>query len=120
MENGFSIKLYGDEYKNCFIHNSYYVNGDLKLSLFGKKELNEETEHFADITLEQNKKHLMDDEIVVDYRFKPELIPQLIELGILLEQTGICVVNGDIYPIYKIDVLELIERQFQMQELVAV
>lgn len=42
-----------------------------------------QTAHFADITLDQNSRMLKEDEIVVDCKYKPKMIPQLIKLGIL-------------------------------------
>ena len=46
------------------------------------------------------------------------MISQLIDLGILKEQTGICVINSSIYPIYAIDLSNIIANQYCMQELV--
>lgn len=119
MESGFSFELYETVFENCFIFSSRYKNGNLQLSLFGVDPETNQTAHFADITLEQNRRVLKENEIVVDCRFKPTLIPQLIELGILKQQTGICVVEGSIYPIYTIDLTRLGEIQYCMQELVA-
>ena len=93
--------------------------GNLQLSLFGIDPKTNEIAHFADITLDQNKRLLKDNEIVVDCRFKPTMIPQLIDLGILKEQTGICVINASIYPIYTIDLTRICANQYCMQELVA-
>jgi hypothetical protein len=119
MKSGFSFELYEMVFKNCFIHSSNYKNGNLQLSLFGvDPELNE-TAHFADITLDQNRKVLKENEIVVDCKYKPTLIPQLKNLGILKEQTGICVENSSIYPIYTIDFSKTQTNQYCMQELVA-
>jgi len=119
MENGFDFELYEIIFKNCFIHSSIYSNGNLQLSLFGTDETTNETAHFADITLEQNHKVLKENEIVVDCIYKPTLIPQLKDLGILKEQTGTCIVNSNIYPIYTIDFTKISEKQYSMQELVA-
>ena len=119
MDSGFSFELYEMVFENCFIHSSYYENGNLQLSLFGIDPETNETAHFADITLDQNKRFLKENEIVVDCRFKPTMIPQLIDLGILKEQTGICVVNSCIYPIYTIDLTRIEANQYCMQELVA-
>ena len=119
MESGFSFELYERVFENCFIHSSYYKNGNLQLSLFGNDSETNEIAHFADITLEQNKKLLGENEIVVDCTYKPTLIPQLLELGILQEQTGLYVVGLNIYPIYKIDLSNLIQKQYVMQKLVA-
>jgi len=99
MESDFNFELYEMVFENCFIHNSYYKNGNLQLSLFGVNTETNETAYFVDITLDQNKKLLKENEIVVDCKFKPTMIPQLVDLGILKEQTGICVVNSNIYPI---------------------
>ena len=57
MKSGFNFKLYETVFKNCFIFSSRYKNGNLQLSLFGKEQETNETAHFADITLEQNKKN---------------------------------------------------------------
>ena len=47
------------------------------------------------------------------------MIPQLIKLGILKKQTGICVLGNCIYPIYTIDFTRIGEIKYCMQELVA-
>ena len=119
MKGGFCFELYGTHFTDCFIHASRYTNGNLQLSLFGVDPVINETCHLADITLEQNKNILKDSKIVVDSKYKPELIPQLIDLGILKEQTGICVINASIYPIYTIDLTRICANQYCMQELVA-
>ncbi len=119
MKSGFDFELYETLFTNCFIHSSNYSNGDLQLSLFGTDPAINEIAHFADITLEQNSKMLSENEIVVDCKFKPTLIPQLINLGILKEQIGICAINGTIYPIYTIDETMVNKKQYCMQELVA-
>lgn len=54
-----------------------------------------------------------------DCLYKPTLIPQLMNLGILKEQVGICVISGVIYPIYTIDLSKIKQKQYNMQELVA-
>lgn len=119
MESGFSFELYEMVFENCFIHSSRYKNGNLQLSLFGIDPETNQTAHFVDITLDQNTRYLKENEIVVDCRFKPTMIPQLIDLGILKEQTGICVVNASIYPIYTIDLTRIVANQYCMQKLVA-
>lgn len=119
MKSGFKFELYEMVFSNCFIHSSYYKNGNLKLSLFGVNPKTNETEDFADITLEQDKQLLKENEIVVDCKFKPTMINQLVDLGILKEQTGICVVNSSIYPIFTIDFTGINTNQFCVQELVA-
>lgn len=117
MESGFSFELYEMVFENCFIHSSYYKNGNLQLSLFGTDPKTNETAHFADITLDQ-KKILKQNEIVVDCRFKPTLIPQLLDLGIIQEQTGIIVAKGGIYPVYKVAPDRVSAKQYcYMQEL---
>ena len=118
MENGFSFELYEMVFENCFIHSFSYNNGKLQLSLFGVDPETNETAHFADITLEHNK-ILRENEIVVDCRFKPTLIPQFLVLGILKKQVGICVKNAMIYPIYTVDLSKIVEKQYCMHELVA-
>ena len=119
MKNGFSFELYETIFTNCFLHSSRYSNGDLQLSLFGIDPATNETAHFADISLEQNSKVLGEDEIVVDCKFKPTLIPQLLELGIIKNQTGICVVNNSIYPIYTIDTSKVQKNYCYAEELIA-
>lgn len=117
MRNGFDFELYGETFKNCFIFITKYVNGNLHLSLFGTDPKICQTAHFADITLEQNSRKLKENEIVVDCEYKPELIPQLKELGILKEQVGICVVNFTIYPVYTVNLDILNSKQYCEQEL---
>lgn len=119
MEGGFRFELYEKIFENCFIHSSYYKNGSIQLSLFGVDPATNQVAHFADITLEQNRKILKENEIVVDCIYKPTLIPQLKDLGILKSQTGICAINSSIYPIYTIDFSKILENQYYMQELVA-
>ena len=119
MVQGFSFELYETIFDNCFIHTSKYSNGNLQLSLFGTDPETNETTHFADITLEQNRRVLKENEIVVDCKYKPTLIPQLIKLGILKNQVGICVINSTIYPIYTIDLNKISEKKYCMQELIA-
>lgn len=119
MECGFNFELYEMVFENCFIHSSRYKNGNLQLSLFGIEPETNQTAHFADITLEQNKKLLKENEIVVDCKYKPTFIPQLKELGILKEQVGVCVLGNSIYPIYTIDLTKVGAVQYCMQELVA-
>ncbi len=119
MKNGFDFELYETIFTNCFIHSSRYVNGNLQLSLFGTDSTTNETSHFADITLEQNSIKLKENEIVVDCKYKPTLIPQLQDLGILEKQVGICAINFMLYPIYTIDLTMIQENCYCMQELVA-
>ena len=119
MKSGFTFELYEMIFKNCFIHSSNYKNGNLQLSLFGTDPETNETAHFADISLEQNRRKLKDDEVIVDYMFKPTLIPQLKNLGILKEQTGVYADKSAIYPIYTIDYSKIQAKKYCMQELVA-
>lgn len=119
MEYGFDFELYEMVFKNCFIHSSTYPNGNLQLSLFGKDPVLDQTAHFADITLKQESKRLANDEIIVDCKYKPSLIPQLIKLGILKTQIGIYAKNLCLYPIYKIDLDKVMENKYQIHELVA-
>ena len=119
MKDGFSFELYGTIFTNCFLHSSRYSNGNIQFSLFGTDSIINETAHFADITLEQNKKLLGEDEIVVDCKFKPTLIPQLLKLGIIKNQTGICVVNNSIYPIYTINSDKIQKNYCYVEELIA-
>lgn len=119
MESDFNFELYEMVFENCFIHNSYYKNGNLQLSLFGINLETDEVEHFVDITLEQNRRLLKENEIIVDCKYKPTLISQLKDLGILKEQTGVFAINSTIYPIYTIDLSTVLAHQYCMQELVA-
>lgn len=115
MKNGFNFELYETKFTNCFIHSSFYASGNLQLSLFGINPELDEIAHFADITLEQNKIRLKENEIVVDFKFKSNFIPQLKSLGILQEQTGICAIGKMLYPIYTIDLNKISQRQYCMQ-----
>jgi len=119
MESGFNFYLYETEFTNCFVHTSRYSNGNLQLSLFGVDSKTCEMEHFADITLEQNQRILESNKVIVDYMFKDNFIPQLKDLGILKEQTGICVINSAIYPIYTVDFTKISENKYCVQELIA-
>lgn len=119
MESGFNFELYEMVFENCFIYSSRYKNGNLQLSLFGVDPETNEMAHFADITLEQNKRVLRENEIVVDCKYKPTMIPQLIKLGVLKAQTGICVINSTIYPVYTINLVNVNSKEYCMQELIA-
>lgn len=119
MESGFDFELYETLFTNCFILSSRYDNGNLQLSLFGTDPATNETAHLADITLNQNNRILSDGRIVVDCKYKPTMIPQLINLGILKEQVGICAIKDSLYPIYTIDKTMVNQKQYCMQELVA-
>lgn len=119
MENGFSFECYDTIYEKCFIHRSKYSNGNLQLSLFGIDLAIGDVAHFADITLEQNIRELAKNEIIVDCKFKPTFVPQLIELGILKEQVGIYVANSMFYPIYTVDFEKINEKEYALQNLVA-
>lgn len=117
MKSGFSFELYETIFENCFINSSKYKNGNLQLSLFGTDPTISEVQHFADITLEQYNKILKNNEIVVDCKYKPTLIPQLIKLGILKQQVGVYVEGCNLYPIYIIDLDKCKENYYCMQVL---
>lgn len=119
MKGGFCFELYGTHFTDCFIHASRYTNGNLQLSLFGVDPVINETCHLADITLEQNKNILKDSKIVVNSKYKPELIPQLIDLGILVEQVGVFVDKNTIYPIFTIDLSKIKQNSYAQLELIA-
>lgn len=119
MKSGFDFELYETLFTNCFILSSRYTNGNLQLSLFGTDPATNETAHFVDITLNQNNRVLRENQIIVDFKYKPTMIPQLIKLGILKEQVGICAIKDTIYPIYTIDKTIVNQKQYCMQELVA-
>lgn len=103
MECGFDFKIYGTVFKDCFINYSMYDNGKMKLSLFGSEKGEEDTSHFADITLDSKKLRLSQDEIVVDNKFKTDFVPQLIKLGIIKEMVSVCKIGGTEYPIHKVN-----------------
>ncbi len=119
MGNGFSFEMYETLFEGCFIHSSRYKNGNLQLSLFGYDTNVNQIAHLADITLNQNKRILANNEIIVNCRFKPTLIPQLIELGIIKKQVGIFAYKNMLYPIYTIDQAKIKANSYRMQELVA-
>lgn len=119
MNNGFNFSLYGRLFKNCFIEYSTYRNGDLQLSIFGMDTTTKEIAHLTDITLEQNCVNLGNNEVVVNNRFKPTLVPQLENLGILKEKLRMCIVNDVFYPIYSIDLSKLNENRYYLYDMVA-
>lgn len=119
MKGGFCFELYKTIFKNCFIEASRYSNGNLQLSLFGVDPAINETSHFVDITLEQSKKIFDDNQIIVDTKYKPEIIPQLIDLGILIEQVGRFVEKNTIYPIFTIDLSKTKQNSYEQLELIA-
>ena len=119
MENGFDFEMYETIFKNCFINCSSYTNGNLQLSLYGVDPNVEQISHFADITLEQDSVKLQENEIVVNNRFRPTLVPQLEDLGILKEKVRVCIINNTFYPIYTIDYSNVMENCYHLQELVA-
>lgn len=119
MRSGFRFELYDMVFNNCFIHSSNYKNGNLQLSLFGIDPKTNETAHFADITLDQNSKVLKDDEVVVDFMYKPNFIEQLEKIGILKEKVGACPFKSALYPIYKIDLKRRKAVEYQIPELIA-
>lgn len=119
MKSGFDFELYGEIFKNCFIFVSRYANKNLQLSLFGTDPNTNETSHLADITLDQNSKKLKQNEIVVNCLYRPTVIPQLLKLGILKKQVGICIVSLTIYPVYTVDFSKINLMQYSEPELLA-
>ena len=119
MESGFDLEMYETVFINCFIECSRYANGNLKLSLYGTDVKTEETAHFADITLENNKIRLPENEVIVDNRFKPTLIPQLKKLGILKDKLSMCIVNDTFYPIYSINYSNVLKNRYRLLDLIA-
>ncbi|MEE0768521.1 MAG: hypothetical protein UIT70_01410 [Clostridia bacterium] len=117
MKNGFSFNLFETLFENCFIECSNYKNGNLQLSLYGVDPVVNQIAHFADITLDQNNVKLAENEIVVNNRFRPTLIPQLKNLGILKEKLGMCIVNNYFYPIYSIDLSNVKVNGYYLHEL---
>lgn len=118
MKSGFSFEFYEKVYENCFIHISNYVNGNLQLSLFGVDPDTEEMRNFTDITLDQNSWEISKNDIVVDCLYNTSFVPQLKELGILKEQTGICPVNNSIYPVYSLNFDKIKELSYEIENLV--
>lgn len=123
-QSGFEFEMYETIFDDCFIDRSMYANGNLKLSLYGKDVKNGNTayfntEHFADITLEQDRYKLPLNEVIVDNYYKPSLIPQLQSLGILKDMLGMCYVKGKLYPKYSLNIDKVIAKSFKMPSLVA-
>lgn len=119
MRSGFDLESYGETFKNCFIESSSYKNGNLQLSLYGLDTNVNQISHFADITLNQNVVDLADNTIIVDNKFKPTLVPQLIKLGILAEKIKMCIIDNVFYPIYKIDFSKINSQRYYETELLA-
>ena len=119
MRSGFDLELYGETFKNFFIESSSYKNGNLQLSLYGLDTNVNQISHFADITLNQNVVDLADNTIIVDNKFKPTLVPQLIKLGILAEKIKMCIIDNVFYPIYKIDFSKINSQRYYETELLA-
>ena len=103
MENGFNFEMYEIIFRNCFIERSTYKNGNLQLSMYGLDPEVNQISHFADITLEQNSIPLRKNEIIVNNHFRPTLIPQLKNLGILKKKLGMCMIHNTLYPIYTVN-----------------
>ena len=116
LKERFQIILYDKLYKNCFLHLSKYINGDLKISIFGEEPEISQTAHFMDITLEQNSIELEKNQIVVDNYLKNDLIKQLKELGILKREIGTCIVECIRYPIYEIKLKDLQKFTYEMEQ----
>ena len=116
---GFNFEMYNTIFTNCFIHSSYYSNGNLQLSLFGEDPNSNEVSHFADITLEQNLFNLKDNEIIVNSKFKPTLVPQLKKLGILTAVVDSHILNNRLIPIYSVDFSTITENSYYIDNLVA-
>lgn len=119
MKTGFDFEIYGTVFKSCFIEASRYVNGNLQLSLYGLDSNVNQVTHLIDITLDQNIKQLPKNQIVVNDRFNPTLVPQLENLGILKEKLNVCIINNHFYPIYSFDFSKVLENCYYLQELVA-
>ena len=103
----FSLSVYNKIFTECFLHFSRYVNDDLQVSVFGIDPDTDLMGHFLDISLEQNSIELLENEIIVDHRYKPEIIEQLEDLGILKEKVRMCIINLTMYPVYSLDVPKL-------------
>jgi len=119
MKNGFEFKFCETNYQNCFIEYSTYLNGNLKLSLYGLDPKIKQIAHLLDITLENNKTKLPKNQIIVNHHFRPTLVKQLENLGILKEKIGMCVINNTFYPIYTINFSKVLENCYYLQDLVA-
>ena len=100
------MRVYGKTFVNCILHFSVYNNGNLKVSVFGMDPDTSLRGHFLDISLEQNEISLADDCIVVNNRYKPEIVEQLENLGILQERIRMCVISNTIYPVYSVNIPE--------------
>ena len=121
---GFEFEMYETMYEDCFIDRSMYANGNLKLSLYGKDLKNSNTdyyntEHLAEITLDQDIYKLPLNEVIVDNHFKPSLIPQLQSLGIIKDMLCMCYVKGKLYPKYSLNMDKVIAKSFKIPNLVA-
>lgn len=119
MKSGFDFELYDTLFKNCFIECASYRNGNLQLSLYGLDPTINQVSHFADITLDQNEEKLSENEVIVNDRFKPNLVPQLEKLGVLKEKIRMCIVNNVFYPIFAIDFSKIKENCYYLSDLVA-
>ena len=119
MKIGFDFEIYGTIFKNCFIEVSSYVNGNLQLSLYGLDSNVNQITHLIDITLDQNIKQLPKNQIIINDRFNPTLIPQLKNLGILKEKLDVCIINNHFYSIYSFNFSKVLENGYYLQELVA-
>ena len=99
----FELEIFGTVYKECFFYLSKYLNGDLQISVFGIKDKTNITEHFLDITVEQNSIELAKNHIVLDNYFKQELVEKLKQLGVLKKYIGTFIIQSIRYPIYELD-----------------
>ena len=123
MKSGFYLEMYGTIFTDCFIERSRYANGNLRLSLYGRDANNNfEMAHFADITVENNKIKLSDNEIIVNNCSEPTLITQLKELGIIKEIVSRCIIKDTFYPIYSINYYEVLahSHSYYKEKLMAV
>lgn len=119
MKSGFNFELYEEVFTNCFIEINKYLSGYLQLSLYGRDPKTNEIAHFTEITLDQNSIELKDDEVVVDNTYKPNFVSQLVDLGILKDRTGDCVINHAIFPVYTVDLKKINKMQYCMPKLMA-
>ena len=116
----FNLNVYGKAFTECFLHFSRYVNGTLQVSVFGINPDTNMSEHFLDISLEQNAISLLENEIILDYCYKSEIIEQLENEGILKERVRSCAIGYTIYPIYSLDIPRLENYSYMEEKMLSI
>lgn len=115
----FELETFGTVYEKCFLYLSRYLNGNLQISVFGMNTRTNLTEHFWDITVEQNSVELQENHIVVDNYLKEELVQQLKQIGILKQYIGTYIIQGIRYPIYELDMEIVKQHTYETEEISA-